>query len=84
MNNCCPQIESYLENICPVNGKKGKKVALTTLKSLLKPTALALLNPQYNYYFCNSENCEVAYFFEKKQIYNIEDLKIAIWQKKSG
>lgn len=75
MTNCCTQIESYQENICPVNGKKGKKVSLSTLKSLLKPMALTKLNPEKNYYFCDSEDCQVVYFSQEKQVYTLNEIK---------
>ncbi|MBF2056580.1 MAG: (2Fe-2S)-binding protein [Cyanobacterium sp. T60_A2020_053] len=81
MNDCCKeQVLNTVKN-CPINGNKGKKVSLTTLKSLLTPEALTRLNPEVNYYFCDSEDCQVVYFSTDKQIYNIEDIKIRVWQK---
>lgn len=87
MSNCCTldQSQPFLgQNICPVNQKKGNKVSLNTLKSLLNPSALVMLNPRENYYFCDSKDCQVVYFSEQNQIYNVNDLKVPVLQKNLG
>ncbi|WP_324282133.1 hypothetical protein VKI22_16325 [Cyanobacterium aponinum UTEX 3221] len=73
MNNCCQPEKNkpFSEiNTCPINGKKGKKVSLNTLKSLLKPPALMRLNSKINHYFCESQDCEIVYFSEENQTYS--------------
>jgi hypothetical protein len=72
---------SIVDSICPRNGSHGKAVKITTLKSLLKPDALAQLNAKNHYYFCGSQDCEVVYFAEDGQVFTTEQLKVPVFPK---
>jgi hypothetical protein len=87
MKHCCqtqPMPSQSSVPACPANGVKGKPVKVITLKSLLKPEALATLNPTSAYRFCNSADCEVVYFSEAGQTFTTADLKIPVFQKEPG
>ncbi len=83
-SDCCAVSETAKPvaqvNRCPVCGQKGKSVKIITLKSLLKPAALATLKPELSYYFCSNKDCGVTYFAEGMN-YETEDLKVAVFQK---
>jgi len=85
MSDCCYPNEEMTPvsqtSICPNNGSKGKIVPTITLKSLLLPEALALLNPNQTYRFCASPNCEVVYFSDDQQTFTTKDLKVPVFQK---
>jgi len=87
MSDCCTetqnQTQSHTERFCPKNGNKGKSVQIITLKSLLKPEALKQLNPEANYRFCSISDCSVVYYSEEGQTFDIEDLKVPVFQKNS-
>ncbi|MDP4553548.1 (2Fe-2S)-binding protein [Alkalihalobacillus macyae] len=54
---------------------------LITLKSLLLPKALAILQPDTSYQLCSISGCDVVYFNEKEQIFTKSDLKVSVSQK---
>jgi hypothetical protein len=88
MSDCCQAsqetqlIANRIANSnCPRNGKQGKTVRITTLKSLLIPDALAQLNADNHYRFCESEDCQVVYFAEDGQIFTTDQLKVPVFQK---
>lgn len=78
---CCapePSLSTFL--ICPTCGATGRSVKLVTLKALLRPTALATLDPNRIYRFCPHSGCEVVYFFGPC-VYVQADVKVPVFQK---
>lgn len=61
-------------------GKRGKKVDLKTLKSLLKGT-LRRISPSEFYYFCETENCDVVYYNSKGDVFKTQDIRVPVFQK---
>lgn len=82
--DCCSQTKNSFKANCPVNGMKGKRVQTITLKSLLTPRALEVLNSESNYFFCNSTDCPVVYFNEQGQTFVTNELKVPVYQKDEG
>lgn len=82
MSDCCasPQIERTDLNICPVCQLKGKSVPIITLKSLLKPTALVMIDAKANYAFCANPKCQVVYFCGN-HYFTKDELKVPVYQK---
>ncbi|MFS8866610.1 putative iron-sulfur cluster-binding metallochaperone [Synechococcus sp. H65.1] len=70
--------------MCPRSGEQGIPVQLITLKSLLCPRALAQLNADSSYAFCQDPICPVVYFSEQGQSFGVDDLKVPVFQKESG
>jgi hypothetical protein len=63
MSSCCYEAVNKIQNpVCSSCGQKGKTIELITLKSLLKPQAMRLLNPAESFAFCRSADCPVVYF----------------------
>jgi hypothetical protein len=81
---CSSKTKNSLKANCPVNGNKGKRVPTITLKSLLKPRALETLNPEFNYFFCDSMDCSVVYFNQQGQIFLTDEVKVPVYQKDRG
>lgn len=86
--NCCSTDSASKEaiqsvGICSVCTSKGKAVKLITLKSLLLPPKLTLLDPQHDYHFCKDTECDVVYFSEAMH-FTKDDLKVAVHQKDKG
>ena len=79
---CCDESSESTSEVstCPACASKGKTVQLITLKSLLKPLALIKLNPQLNYAFCKTPDCNTVYFSGEEQ-YFVDDVKVTIYQK---
>lgn len=67
-------------NVCPVSHTKGKAVKLVTLKALLRPEALATLEPKLEHFFCPDPTCEVVYF-NAAQRFTTADVKVRVFQK---
>ena len=85
MAGCC-QINSEADSpgkLCPSCHHSGKSVKVITLKSLLKPVALAKLHPELNYSFCSTNLCDVVYYSEVNT-FRTQDLKVPVFQKDSG
>jgi hypothetical protein len=71
--------------LCPVCKAKGREVKLITLKSMLKPQALATLDAKATHYFCDANHCEVVYFqMEQSTYYDLNDVKVNVHQKDNG
>jgi hypothetical protein len=83
MEDCCQVPEKKVRTdslICPVCRQKGKSVPLITLKALLTPSALQVLNPASSYSFCLNSDCEVVYFTDGK-VFNRHAVKVPVYQK---
>ena len=88
MTSCCSP-QSQMETMkplltCPQDGSAGHAVQLITLKSLLHPSALVLLDSQATYAFCSSVDCPVVYFSIVGQRFTTHDLKVPVFQKDLG
>ncbi|GEM50170.1 putative iron-sulfur cluster-binding metallochaperone [Deinococcus cellulosilyticus] len=67
---------------CPQCKVPGKKVKTITLKSLLVPGVLKVLNPHLQHYFCRESHCPVVYYGEDT-VYLESQIKVPVLQKKS-
>ena len=65
---------------CPVTGVLGRPVDTLTLRSLLRPSALAQLDPQASYSYCPDPSCETVYF-GAGQTFQRTDLKVPVLAK---
>lgn len=74
---------SVLSGPCPVSGRPGHRVKVITLKALLRPQALARLQPGGAFQFCPDPSCDVVYF-GADQMFRVSDLKVPVAQKNSG
>ncbi|ACO48245.1 putative iron-sulfur cluster-binding metallochaperone [Deinococcus deserti] len=77
---CAPEPGLSTLPICPTCGTTGRTVKLITLKALLRPPALATLDPNRIYRFCPNSGCEVVYFFDLF-VYVRADVKVPVFQK---
>lgn len=86
MSDCCNSINPNSENAqnCPSCGVVGKKIKLITLKSMLKPTSLEMLNVEVDYYFCSTDHCKVVYYHSKQNQFTTFDIKVPVFQKDSS
>jgi hypothetical protein len=85
MSSCCQTQAKEASRItnCPVCQQKGKSVPIITLKSLLKPTALEVIQPESPYAFCSNPLCEVVYYTDS-QTFRKNMLKVTVYQKDEG
>ncbi len=66
---------------CPTCGKKGKKVGIETVKSMLAVT-LHEIQPESNYLFCRAEDCALVYFADDgEQTFTEDELREKVYQK---
>ncbi len=70
--------------LCPKSGEQGIPIQLITLKSLLSPPALAQLDADSSYAFCRDPVCPVVYFSKQGQTFEVDDLKVPVFQKEEG
>ena len=81
MEDCCHVPATQDERFsCPGCGQQGKSVPILTLKALLRPSALEILDPQLPYAFCSNPTCEVVYF-SGTQAFQPGALKVPVFQK---
>lgn len=78
----CQKITSV--TTCPMCGGKGKEVKILTLKSILVPNALEILDVHQTYRFCASENCDIVYFGHQGAQFTTNDVRISVFQKDQG
>lgn len=85
MEDCCISNNNSLtidtETNCPRCGSMGKSIKIITIKSLLLPKALAILEANENYRMCSNKKCEVVYFNDKGGIFKAQDLKVPVFLK---
>jgi hypothetical protein len=82
MDSCCKPIlkNETIDNACPVCAQKGNRVAIITLKALLKPSGLETIHPESSYAFCATPSCDVVYFSDS-QTFGKDALKVSVFQK---
>ena len=86
MEDCCqvPAQKVQADSlICPVCQHQGKSVPLITLKAMLTPSVLSILDPSSSYSFCPNSACEVVYF-SHEQVFNKDTVKVPVYQKDEG
>ncbi|HXH25489.1 MAG TPA: hypothetical protein VNI78_09590 [Vicinamibacterales bacterium] len=83
MSNCCGANgpKSRVAQ-CPRSGSAGVAVDLQTVKALLTEQALARLDPA-EYRFCADAGCEVVYYNTAGATFEIDDLRVPVWQKRA-
>jgi len=69
--------------MCPVTGAAGRPVGTITLKALLRPDALATLEPAAQHYYCPDPGCETVYFGGPR-LYDRADLEVPVLAKDAG
>ncbi|GAA3409718.1 (2Fe-2S)-binding protein [Paenibacillus hodogayensis] len=82
--DCCAPSNSTeaVKTECPTCGEKGKNVQLITLKSLLKASALEIIEPDNTYVFCSNPSCSIVYFSgNHSQSFVENDIKVPVYQK---
>lgn len=76
-----PQVPAPV--LCPRSGHASLPVKLLTLKALLRPQALARLQPTADFRFCPDPACDVVYF-SPQQSFQVPDLKVPVAHKDPG
>ncbi|QKE75497.1 copper chaperone Copz family protein [Arthrobacter citreus] len=86
MSDCCITNNTVSEKIqtCSACGVAGKKIKTITLKSLLKPSSLELLNADLDHYFCPTAYCEIVYYDSEQKSYATSEIKVPVFQKESS
>lgn len=86
MSDCCKNNDSLSKKAhsCPSCGLVGKKINTITLKSMLRPSSLELLNADLNHYFCPTTNCEIVYYNSEHQSFTSFELKVSVFQKNTS
>jgi CopZ-like zinc binding protein len=87
MSDCCSVKDSSLAPpvaACPANGARSKQVDRLTVKSLARRLPLGM--PKTQYYFCETQDCDVVYFaFDSRApIFRREDLLIRVNTKEES
>lgn len=83
MDCCAPSNNTEaIKTECPSCGEKGKNVQLITLKSLLKSSAIEIIEPENSYVFCSNPACSIVYFSGNySQTFVENDIKVQVYQK---
>lgn len=66
---------------CPSCGKKGKPVAVLTVKSLVRDHTRVPVSVSYS--FCRTADCDVVYFSDQA-VFNKPDLKVRVGIKETA
>jgi hypothetical protein len=70
-----------MPEVCPSCGKKGKAVAVLTVKSLVRDHTRVPASVAYS--FCRTADCEVVYFSDQA-VFNKPDLKVRVGNKETA
>ena len=81
MSDCCSVTGPVLEPAerCPECGLVGRRIERITLKTLLRPQALARVSAR-EHRFCASASCRVVYF-GLGEVFRREDVLVPVFQK---
>ena len=79
MENCCARGQERGLDQCPGCGRAGREVGRITPMALLRPRALARLEPG-PYRFCAVGDCPIVYFGTGEP-FRCEDLLVPVFQK---
>lgn len=66
--------------LCPTNDALGRPVKVVTLKSLLRPSALATLEPRAQHHYCPDPGCDTVYFADGRT-YGRADVEVPVFAK---
>ena len=66
---------------CPRCGADGRPVKPVTLRALLKPESVALVEEKESYFFCGAAACDVVYFAPGGRIFLKPDLTVRVGSK---
>lgn len=87
MSDCCSStkegtcsLPTTPPGICPSCGKKGKPVAVLTVKSLVRDHRRVPVSTSYS--FCRNTECEVVYFSDQS-VFTKPDLKVRVGIKET-
>lgn len=89
MSDCCatksaeaakPAAQTKAE--CPECGQPGKTVERITLKQMVQPQFLELVNKP-GFQFCRSADCEVVYFHPDGDVLRKPDVRVRVTQKET-
>jgi CopZ-like zinc binding protein len=82
---CCPPSpdDPAHRRPCPVSGAQGSPVDLITVKALLTERALQRISV-LPHRFCPDPACAVVYFDANGQVFTVDDVRVAVWQKAPG
>lgn len=83
---CCVLSQSTPEpdrSLCPECGAAGKPVGMQTLKALLLPEALRLLNAESGFRFCATATCQTLYF-SSLQSFRVDAIAIPVTKRICG
>jgi len=69
-----------MEVLCPITGKRGKRVSLITVRSLVRPDYVAGIEDR-EWYFCEVPDCDIAYFAENGQTLRKDALRVRVGLK---
>lgn len=69
-----------MEVLCPITGKRGKRVSLITVQSLVRPDYVTRIEDR-EWYFCDLPDCDVVYFAENGQTLRKDALKVRVGLK---
>jgi hypothetical protein len=93
MSDCCstksPAETSLAEtakagtNTCPECGRPGKSVETKTLKQMVQPWLLELVNKQ-GFLFCRSTDCDVVYFHSDGDCLHKPDVRVRVGLKETA
>lgn len=83
MSDCCKVNDSLPKEAhsCSFCGVVGKRIKTITLKSMLKPSSLELLNAELDHFFCSTADCDVVYYDSEKNSYTTSEIKVPVFQK---
>ncbi len=81
MEDCCRQGEGESgEQNCPVCGARGKAVSTLTLKQMVKPEFLEMVN-KAGFMFCGTATCDVVYFHPDGERLEKKDVRVRVGLK---
>ncbi len=87
MSDCCEAtnggtcaLPTGKPGVCPSCGKKGKPVAVLTVKSLVRDHTRVPISTSYA--FCHTPDCEVVYFSDQA-VFTKPDLKVRVGIKET-
>lgn len=79
-DGACP-LQRSKPGLCPSCGKKGKPVAVLTVKSLVRDHTRVPASVSYS--FCRTADCEIVYFSDQT-VFNKPDLKVRVGIKETA
>lgn len=79
-DGACP-LPTSKPGFCPSCGKKGKPVAVLTVKSLVRDHTRVPASVSYS--FCRTADCEIVYFSDQT-VFNKPDLKVRVGIKETA